>query len=546
MSAQRPLLETVEVNSTPRVGPQISHGRGTSTETPPPPLPPVSPAAGTGSGSSSSPTSTLNSMRDKTSSFFSSWSAPKHRAPKSAIKVLEMCLSTSPKPPLPSMIQVIIDVSRRENGQTTVSDSVQGQNGWLVTQLQQRAQRAENELVLAKIMMLTHDLLVYGASEFGNALSPVADVFFHPEILLSAIRPRRTGNAQGPSGGSPTTSTVSTSAFPWNTTGSSGQRTVDFAAYEEATRFLIAYNHSLLQFQLRHWRYGNLMDPQCPDLLLRVEEYDNAYMSRMRDLFLNCVALTKFLVLADTSNVPCRCYVFAEVLRRYVADTKRLYHVMNQMQHIEMLVTNNTGAMRIEDVRRSFEVGNHFIRLTDQLNEFYDALRMLPDDGLFEKNLLPDRLQQFSKEVLDLIDEYLAKYEALELIDVQPLHEVLANTTASPSDGAAPTAAVPTHSGVDNPQNQNSGAPFEQSSPPSGGIAPVEDHHPRHPPPPDAPKLRGCIPARNSFDTADSFENEPGGASQPPHNLVHPNLPQKKKHEVLANTTASPSNGAAP
>jgi hypothetical protein len=88
------------------------------------------------------------------------------------------------------MIQILIDVSRRENGQTAIAESVQGQNDWLVAQLQLRLQSAESECVLVKVMMLTHDLLVYGSSEFGRALSPVADVFFHPEVLLSALRTR--------------------------------------------------------------------------------------------------------------------------------------------------------------------------------------------------------------------------------------------------------------------------------------------------------------------------------------------------------------------
>jgi hypothetical protein len=216
----------------------------------------------------------------------------------------------------------------------------------------------------------------------------------------------------------------------------------DLASYEDAKRFLIAYNHSLLQFQMRHRTYGNLMDPQCPDLLLHVEGYDNAYMTHKRDMFLNCVALAKFIITVDV-DVPCRCFVFAEVLRRYVADTKRLYHVMNQMQHIEMIVTRNISLMTIDEVRRSFEVGSHFIRLTDQLNVFYEKLRQLPDDGLFEKNLIPDHLQQFPQKVLELCDEYLAKYEELETIPVTQLGEVLATYDQMQLVGNHNTAALP-------------------------------------------------------------------------------------------------------
>lgn len=226
-----------------------------------------------------------------------------------------------------------------------------GQNTWLVAQLQKRLQTAPEEHVIAKVMMVTHDLLAFGAPEFAHALAPVAESYFDPDSLIAHV-PHRT------------------------------------AMYDHTTRFFISYVHSLLQFQLRHRSEQNLLDPETTDGLLKVPEDETVafWTPHMRDLVLSCLTLTKFVLAANVSSPPTDkyCFVFAEIVKRYIGATRQLYRVSTGAIHNKMQESRLSTAHRtsLDEVKRNQDCIREYMKLTERLNEFYDALRALPSFAL--------------------------------------------------------------------------------------------------------------------------------------------------------------------
>ncbi|CUG92028.1 protein kinase, putative [Bodo saltans] len=315
-----------------------------------------------------------------------------------AMRALLKCASSSPKPPQPCTIQILIDTSRRQNGFDTIAPTTLGQNEWLVAQLHQRLLSCTHIHVVAKIMMVVHDLLVYGAPEFGQSLCPVSESFFDASAM------------------SPFLDIKSSTSEP----------------YYQATRFLIAYVHALLQFQLRHHHiHGNVLDPQSTDFLLRVRENGGygCWDAQLRDTLLSCVVLAKFLV---TSNIalPCKCFIFAEVMRRYVADSKRLYQTVSRLVHLMIITLSKVSAMPLDECDRNMQCTRQYIRLTDLLNHFYDSLRNLPEDSVYEKDLIPARLRQLASDTNAKMTEKYDKFVALETTPADCLDTVLRGSSS--------------------------------------------------------------------------------------------------------------------
>lgn len=197
--------------------------------------------------------------------------------------------------------------------------------------------------------------------------------------------------------------------------------------YEDGVRFFVAYVHALLQFQLRHRTDDNLLDPDSPDVILRIRnEEDIFWTPYMRDVVLSCVTLTKFIV-AASSAVPCYCFIFAEILRRYVADSGRLYHILSRAMQLMIVTSKQMSEVPISEIRKNTQCMKHYVRVTDQLNEFYDTLQALPEGSLFEKELIPDRLQQLPSFLHEKSATRFRKLQDLENMKIETLESVLSS-----------------------------------------------------------------------------------------------------------------------
>ncbi|CUG92021.1 protein kinase, putative [Bodo saltans] len=285
-------------------------------------------------------------------------------------------------------------------------------------------------------MLVTHDLLVYSPIDFSAALAPIADSFFN-----NAATTHRVANGSRPPTSDPTTQLL---------------------LYDEATRFFIAYNHALLQFQLRHRSLGNMMCPYAADLLLHVKSYDtqaqSMWLSHTRDAFLSCLALANFIMTsAEHSAVTCHCFVFAEVMRRYVADSKRLYFLCSRILHIKIVTEHEVSGMSMEHLRDSIECGKRFFRFTDLLNQFYDHLRALPDATLFDRDWIPAPLQQLSDELLAIVDRELDSFQVADDVQVETLEGVL--STQQQQHFFADHPPAPPHASTSFEVNQSSSGP---------------------------------------------------------------------------------------
>jgi hypothetical protein len=364
----------------------------------------------------------------------------------SASKALHQCVSSSPAPPPPKLIQVLIDVSRRQNDQTSVGDSVMAQNTWLVSQLQKRLQTAPEEHVIAKVMMVTHDLLAFGANEFAHALAPVAESYFDPDTLIAAV-PRATAENLHKS-------------------------THEVDMYEHSVRFFISFVHSVLQFQLRHRNECNLLDPESIERLLRERDDGVQFWSpHMRDTVLSCIVLTKFIIASNTSVVTARYnFVFSEILRRYLLDSRQLYRVAAGSFHLMLHSTRDASSTPVEEVRRNMQGMSQFAMLTDKLNEFYDAIRAFPVETVNPpivsssvatsfmvdmdhkelqqsldalrrwenatmpvSELVPARLTAFHPDIHAKMRDRLQRYEAMDAMNVETLEAVLTSSTPTSS-----------------------------------------------------------------------------------------------------------------
>ncbi|CUG92006.1 protein kinase, putative [Bodo saltans] len=346
----------------------------------------------------------IDSIVESTSALFASTAVV-----TSAKTALQRCINSSQKPPLPSNIAVLIDVSRRQNHQTSISETTRGQNNWLVSQLHKRLQKAREEHVVAKIMMVAHDLLVYGSQEFADALAPVAESFFDPDSMFVIIKQadEERGKARPPS-----------------YSGING----DVDVYEHATRFFIAYVHALLQFQLRHRSHENLLDPASIDMLLKITD-DEIWGPQLRDIIVSCVTLTKFILTANTA-MPCYCFVFAEVMRRYISDSKRLYHITSRTLHLMVIGRRRCSTTPLDEVRKNMQCIKYYVRITEQLNDFYKSLRSLPEGSLYEKDLIPEPLRQLPQAVQDHMIQKLQRIEAFETASVDTLQSVLSKNSS--------------------------------------------------------------------------------------------------------------------
>ncbi|CUG85710.1 protein kinase, putative [Bodo saltans] len=390
-------------------------------------------------------------------------------------KVLDKCVRPSLKPPAPAMIQSLVEYCRTGGGCVSdevlrtaaneIADNPLARSQWLVSQLQSRLLAADSKRVVAKVMLVTHDLLVYGPIDFSAALAPIADSFFN-----NAAATHRVANGSRPQTSDPTTQLL---------------------LYDEATRFFIAHNHALLQFQLRHRSLGNMMCPYAADLLLHVKSYDtlaeSMWLSHTRDAFLSCLALANFIMTSvEHSTVTCHCFVFAEVMRRYVADSKRLYFLCSRILHIKIVTEHDVSGMPMEQIRDSYECGKRFFRFTDLLNQFYDHLRALPDATLLDRNWIPAPLQQLSDELLAVIDREMEPFERADAVQVETLEGVL--STQQQQQQQQP------------PPMDHADAPLPAHSPGAGAHHPVVVGGGHHQPPPQADD--------DVIETADSFLQE--------------------------------------
>ncbi|CUG92973.1 protein kinase, putative, partial [Bodo saltans] len=369
----------------------------------------------------------INTSIFSTASFFSSSSSSTTTPLMSnAVVALDRCVNASRKAPLPSSIQEVIDISQRQNTHATLAPSVREQNAWLVSQLQQRLQKVQRDHVVAKIMMLTHDLLVYGSRDFASALAPVAESFFDPDSLFAAVNDFRTksGGATVASSSS-STSAAAAAQKQKSYSGVCGDPNV----YEHATRYFIAYVHALLQFQLRHRSVDNFLDPDSPDVSLRiVNNIDEFWTPSMRDTTLSCMVLAKFLIAANVA-VPCDCAVFAEIMRRYIADSKRLYYVTCRSVQLKFATWNTTSVTPVTEIRKNMHCVKQYGRLTLHLNDFYDSLRALPDSAGVDKSTIPDRFREFPAHMKEKGAKKLALLEAIDAIKIDSLESVLLSTT---------------------------------------------------------------------------------------------------------------------
>jgi hypothetical protein len=122
------------------------------------------------------------------------------------------------------------------------------------------------------------------------------------------------------------------------------------------------------------------------------------------------------------------------VVRRYVADTKRLYFLCSRILHIKIVTEHDVSRMPIEHLRDSIECGKRFFRFTDLLNNFYDHLRTLPDTTLFDRDWVPAPLQQLSQQLLDIVDRELDTFENADAVQVETLAGVLATQPSSQAE----------------------------------------------------------------------------------------------------------------
>ncbi|CUG92971.1 protein kinase, putative [Bodo saltans] len=378
-----------------------------------------------------------------------------------------MCVSSTPKPPSHNHIQTLVDVSRRQHEQTTVADSVKGQNTWLVAQLQKRLQTAPEEHVIAKVMMVTHDLLAFGAPEFAHALAPVAESYFDPDSLIAHV-PHHAEDGHNPLA-----------------------ETIDI--YEHTTRFFISFVHTVLQFQLRHRSELNLLDTDATERFLQ-ERNDGLqfWTPHMRDTVTSCMTLTKFVMAANTSVImPRYNFVFSEIIRRYLLDSKQLYRIA--MGSIQCMFHTTTEASKtpVSEIRRNMQGMSQFVILTEKLNDFYDAVRSLPaevvdspqqqqqqqgtsssttsaasfqtssgSDSLTDEEerrrqrrwedattsiltLVPPRLTTFSPEIHAMMRARLQRYEELENMNIDTLEFVLTSSLSSSLVFVASPSSVP-------------------------------------------------------------------------------------------------------
>ncbi|CUG92030.1 Hypothetical protein, putative, partial [Bodo saltans] len=216
-------------------------------------------------------------------------------------------------------------------------------NVWLVAQLHQRLRSARNETVVAKVLLVTHDVLVHGAAEFARALTPVAENFFNYDHAAAVSTPPTSSSWSF--GRLPIAARSPLTFFP------SQENAMDLEEYERGLRFFASYVHALLQFQLRHrTAQGNILDKNAVDLLLGVRD-DEKWSSHLWDMLLSCVALTKFL-LTSTTALPRRCRVFAEIIQRYVADSARLYHTVGRVLHLTIITGKEASTMPMSEIRR--------------------------------------------------------------------------------------------------------------------------------------------------------------------------------------------------
>ncbi|CUG91698.1 protein kinase, putative [Bodo saltans] len=417
-------------------------------------------------------------METFTNSFFSSSGS------SSALKALQQCVSSTPKPPSQTHIQTLVDVSRRQHDQTTVADSLMGQNTWLVAQLQKQLKTAPEEHVIAKVMMVTHDVLAFGAPEFAHALAPVAESYFDPDSLIAHV-PHRT------------------------------------AMYDHTTRFFISYVHSLLQFQLRHRSEQNLLDPETTDGLLKVPEDETVafWTPHMRDLVLSCLTLAKFVLAANVSSPPTDkyCFVFAEIVKRYIGATRQLYRVSTGALSHRIKELRLSAQTSSDEMKRNHQCVREYIRLTERLNEFYDSIRALPkyalhneDDEAQQMNkaaqaaaasspssntfdiarflnsaVVPDKLSSYSLQIDQFLKVQLKQLQELEQVSPDRLEDVLALSSPSPpalspQPQPPPPAAISNNSFQDteltlNSNTNNSASTPSVTIPPSEGATTSDD-----------------------------------------------------------------------
>ncbi|CUG92020.1 protein kinase, putative [Bodo saltans] len=446
------------------------------------------------------------------------------------VDVLETLLSEDETPSEFSTSSALIEETiafSKSEGENEDKNSRPSNNVWLVAQLHQRMHSAENETVVAKVLLVTHDVLVHGAAEFARALTPVAESFFnYDQVLLSAAAAAAVSTP-------PTSSSWSFGRLPIAarsplTFSPSQENVMDVAEYERGLRFFASYVHALLQFQLRHrTAQGNVLDKNAVDLLLGVRD-DEKWSSHLWDMLLSCVALTKFLV-TSTTALPRRCRVFAEIIQRYVADSARLYHTVGRVLHLTIITGKEASTMPMPEIRRVMSFQDHYLRVTDQLNDFYDTLRRLPDNvdayGRIVvpilKHTIPSRLQQLPQHIQEMIATEMHRLEEIEAMQVETLEFVLSDHQEQHD------LMAPADKGND-PSTMTSSTSHSCSAP-SPGCCP-------EPVPPRAPLHKSTL----SVDSAPSFaleqqqlpQPQPCAPQQPCVRTVH----HVHKHVITPNT----------
>ncbi|CUG92008.1 protein kinase, putative [Bodo saltans] len=407
-----------------------------------------------------------------------STSSTSHYSCSSHLRRLALCVFekfTSPiaKGPLPKYSNLLVQLS--EGRGPFVFGSLAEQNQWLAQTIVSSLVSGPSCISFLKTLMLLHDVLVQGAPEFVDAFRPFVEQRYDvykvetesPVGVFDLVSLRF--NHQSNPVGKPNLSVVRLVSAAEAC--SDPKPTEPLEHHVTAARFFSNYIHALFEFQVRHRPMGNLLkassvelvttlagtvsttrvDPNHPGpVWLKDGEKHPAddpqgiafatWTPIYRDVSYSCMTLIKYIVAAQTC-IPQYCFVTAEIFRRYIVDCCHLYQLTSRVLQHSMLSARTCKYYSKAEGKKSMAAMVQYHRVTLQMEQFFEHLRSLKNDTVFDLSALPPRFDALPKAIGEYVAYKTKMMKDAEEIQVESLDSVLTRATSS-SVTAASLAGV--------------------------------------------------------------------------------------------------------